>query len=813
MALTEEQSLRQAIAHEEANLATLEQEQQKSRGRLAVLEAKLTALASPISIPPTGPATQPSADIPTTPKEKISLFRKLFRGRNDVYPLLWISSKTGRKGYSPACGNEWVRGICEKPRVKCSECPNQAFLPLGDQVVLDHLQGRHSIGVYPMLKDETCWFLAADFDKESWHDDVAAFVDTCRSLDIPTAVERSRSGNGAHVWFFFDSPVPAVIARRMGCYLITETMAHHHQLAMSSYDRLFPNQDTLPRGGFGNLIALPLQYEPRLAGNSVFLKLDFQPYPDQWAYLSSLKRMAPSTVESIAGEANQRGKVIGVRFSSANDGEQDDAPWERLPSRRSDIKQIAEPVHEKVHAVLAQRLFVNKADLASPLLNQIKRLAAFQNPEFYKKQNMRLSTALTPRVISCAEEFSKHIALPRGCKDELVALLHHYGSRLVIDDQRNNGEPLNVRFSGKLTATQKQAANALSKHETGIFVAPPGIGKTVIGTWLIAERQRNTLVLVHRQPLLDQWVEQLALFFELDSKDIGRIGGGKRKPNGRLDVAMIQSLVRKENVNDLVANYGHVIVDECHHLPAVSFERVLNEVKACFVTGLTATPQRRDGHHPITEMQLGPVRFTIDARNHAVHHPFNHNLIIRETGIKIDDDNLRIQEIYRRLSTDEQRNNLIFNDVLQALEEGRSPIVLTERKEHLEYFADRLRNFTRNLVVLQGGKSAKRRRDDLNQLAAIPDDEERLVLATGRYIGEGFDDARLDTLFLALPVSWKGTLTQYAGRLHRLHPDKTEVCIYDYVDRNVPMLARMFDRRLRGYRAIGYSVQETTSGP
>jgi len=722
--MKKEKSLRQTIAREEANFTTLEQKQQKSRERLATLRAELAAITSAISNP-SASATQPIADIPTTPKEKVSLFRNLFRGRSDVYPLLWVSSKTGRKGYSPACGNEWVRGICEKPRVKCSECPNQSFLPLGEKVVLDHLQGRHSIGVYPMLKDETCWFLAADFDKESWLDDVAAFVDTCQYFDIPTAVERSRSGNGAHVWFFFSSPVSAVVARRMGCYLITETMAHHHQLAMNSYDRLFPNQDTLPRGGFGNLIALPLQYEPRQAGNSAFLDSDFRPHPDQWAYLASLTRMAPSNVESIAGEASRRGKVVGVRISSGNEDEKNEAPWKLLPSRQSETKQITEPVTERVHAVLAQRLFVDIAGLPSSLLNQIKRLAAFQNPEFYKKQNMRLSTALTPRVISCAEEFSKHIALPRGCKDELVALLNHCGSKLVIDDQRNSGEPLNVRFSGKLTAIQKQAASALCKHETGVFVAPPGIGKTVIGTWLIAERQVNTLVLVHRQPLLDQWVEQLALFLELDTKDIGRIGGGKRKPNGRLDVAMIQSLVRKENVSDLVANYGHIIVDECHHLPAVSFERVLNEVKARFITGLTATPQRRDGHHPITTMQLGPIRFTIDARNQASHRSFSHNLIIRETDVKIDDD------------------------------------------------------------------------------------KERLVIATGRYIGEGFDDARLDTLFLALPVSWKGTLTQYAGRLHRLHPDKTEVRIYDYVDRDVPMLARMFERRLRGYRAIGYTIVST----
>ncbi|HID67654.1 MAG TPA: restriction endonuclease subunit R, partial [Roseibacterium sp.] len=460
---------------------------------------------------------------------------------------------------------------------------------------------------------------------------MAAFVDTCRGLGIPTTVERSRSGNGAHVWFFFNSPIPAVSARRMGCYLITETMARRHQLAMSSYDRLFPNQDTLPRGGFGNLIALPLQYEPRQAGYSVFLDEDFQPHSDQWDYLASLTRMAPSTVESIAREAARQRKIVGVRSYSENEDRKAETPWERPPSGQPEKVHITEQAPAEVHAVLAQRLFVNKADLPSPLLNRIKRLAAFQNPEFYKKQSMRLSTALTPRVISCAEEFPSHIALPRGCQDELAVLLKEYGSTLSIDDRRHSGEPLNVQFDGKLTAIQQQAVTILRNHDTGVFVAPPGVGKTVIGIWLIAERQCNTLVLVHRQPLLDQWVAQLALFLGLDAGEIGQIGGGRHKPNGRLDVAMIQSLVRKDRVDDLVANYGHIIVDECHHLPAVSFERVLAEVKARFITGLTATPQRRDGHHPIIEMQLDPIRFSVNARNQAAHRPFNHNLIIRET--------------------------------------------------------------------------------------------------------------------------------------------------------------------------------------
>ena len=810
VALTKKQALIQAIAEEEARLKALTDRCTESRERLASLRAELAARDSE-QVTALSPPIPCNTHVPDSAEEKIALFRKLFRGRDDVYPKLWMSNKTGKKGYSPACRNEWKHGVCKKPQVKCGDCPNQAFLPLTDQAFLDHLQGRHTIGVYPLLRDETCWFLAADFDKESWLGDVSAFVDTCRTFDIPTAVERSRSGNGAHVWFFFSTPVPAVSARRMGCFLITETMSRRHQLTMNSYDRLFPNQDTLPRCGFGNLIALPLQYEPRLAGNSVFLGPGFQPHKDQWAHLASVTRIAPSTVESIARDARQQGKIVGVR--AVNDEATDETPWNHLPSGRPEQTRVMDPVPDKVQAVQAQRLFVDKTGLPSPLLNQIKRLAAFQNPDFYKKQSLRLSTALTPRVISCFEEFSRHIALPRGCRDKLETLLEHYSSNLIVDDQRQSGEPLKLTFNGTLTAIQKQAANALRKHDIGVLVAPPGVGKTVVGAWLVAERQCSTLILVHRQPLLDQWINQLALFLGLDIKEIGRIGGGKHRPNGRLDVAMIQSLVRKDKVNDLVANYGHVIVDECHHLPAVSFERVLAEVKARFITGLTATPQRRDGHHPITAMQLGPVRFTVSARDQAIHRPFHHKLFVRETEFSLnDDENLRIHMLYQQLAADEQRNNMIIDDVLQVLEAGHSPILLTERKDHLEYFANKLRGFTRHLIILRGGKSARKRREDLERLATIPDNEERLVLATGRYIGEGFDDARLDTLFLALPVSWKGTLIQYAGRLHRLHPDKSEVRIYDYVDHNVPMLARMFERRLLGYRAIGYSTKENELG-
>ncbi len=802
------------LAREEAKFAELERAREGARGRVESLRSELAAAAATPapSLPPHPPLER---EAPRTPTEKVSLFRSLFRGRADVFPVRFVSKKTGKPGYAPACSNKWEPGVCLlRTGGRCSDCVNQAFVSVSDQVIIDHLQGRHVIGAYPLLDDETCWFLAVDFDKSSWKEDVVAFAETCRSVGPPVAIERSRSGNGAHAWFFFTAPISANVARRMGCYLITETMSRRHELSMESYDRLFPNQDTMPRGGFGNLIALPLQHEPRQQGNSVFIDDQLDPFADQWAFLASVQRIDPGTVQMVAREATRTGQVIGVRPAKEVDDQALRDPWARSPSRGIALTRFAASLQSEANAVLAQRLFIDKTGLSPPLLNQLKRLAAFQNPEFYKKQRMRLSTAMTPRVIACAEELKQHISLPRGCAFEARKLLEEHGVALAIDDKRQGGTPLELKFNGALTVLQKEMAQALLEHDVGVLVAPPGIGKTVLGTYLVAQRARSTLILVHRKPLLEQWIAQLAIFLDVDEKQIGRIGGGQRKPNGRLDVAMIQSLVDKDQVDDLVAGYGHVVVDECHHLPAFSFERILSEVKARYLVGLTATPQRRDGHQPITQMQLGPVRFQVDARSQAAHRPFDHRLIVRETGFRMagDGHDTGIQEIYRVLANDEARNRRIVEDVIAAIHEGRSPILLTERKDHLEYFNEQLRGFVRHIVVLRGGMTARERQHSADQLASISDTAERLVIATGRYIGEGFDDPRLDTLFLAMPVSWKGTLIQYSGRLHRRHPAKTEVRIYDYVDREVPMLLRMFEKRLTTYRAIGYARGEAPLG-
>ncbi|MFC2008425.1 DEAD/DEAH box helicase family protein, partial [Chloroflexota bacterium] len=550
--------------------------------------ANRSNLVSTTSSPSTTSSVAISNESPLP--EKVRLFRSLFRGREDVFARLWWSRKSQRIGYSPVCSREWNPAYCGRPGVKCGACLNQDYTPVTDEVIQDHLEGRHTIGIYPLLSDETCCLLAADFDKQSWMEDAAAFLETCRQMDIPAVIERSRSGNGAHVWIFFAEAAPASAARKLGCYLLTETMSCCHQLGMDSYDRLFPNQDTLPKGGFGNLIALPLQKGPAEKDNTLFLDETFRPHEDQWAFLSSISLMGLPCLDGVIREAARTGQIIGVRTSSTDEEER---PWAMLPSRRLWESLPAGPLPTEVRIVMGNLIYVDKQELPSPLLNRIKRLAAFQNPEFYKKQNLRLSTALTPRVICCAEDFPRHLAIPRGCLGELQELLESAGIKLDIVDERFQGTEIDVGFHGKLTSTQETAVSEMARYDHGILVAPSGSGKTVVGIYMIAARRRNTLVLLHRRPLMEQWRVQLASFLEVDPSIIGQIGGGKEKRTNLIDVAMLQSLIRKNQVDDVVAGYGQVIIDECHHLPAVTFEQVLRQVKARYVIGLTATPYRR----------------------------------------------------------------------------------------------------------------------------------------------------------------------------------------------------------------------------
>ncbi len=788
-------TLEEEIAEIESRLAELDKERAGLDERLQSLQAKLREALS-------NDQQNKTVSVVLSPEEKIHIFRDLFRGREDVYPKLWTSKKTGAKGYSPVCLKEWQSGVCRKPTVKCSECNNRAFAPVTDSVIRQHLDGQITVGVYPLLEDDTCWFLAVDFDKEEWAKDATAFLVTCQANTIPAYLERSRSGNGGHVWIFFNEPVPAALARQLGEFLITETMEARSELDMKSYDRLFPNQDTLPKGGFGNLIALPLQKVPRGAGNSVFVDGSLAPIPDQWSLLANVSRISFLELTEFLKENIKIKGLLGIRKSQIDE---ETAPWENQSLSERIFKKLTCALPDLITVVMANQLYIKKDGLPSQLITRIKRLASFQNPEFFKKQSMRFSTAKTPRVICCAYEIDSFVAIPRGCLEDLSKLLSINEINIAIDDKRFTGEPTDFAFRGELNPLQERALKEMLKYDTGVFVAPPGVGKTVLGIKLIAKRQVTTLVLVHRKPLLDQWRAQIASFFDMDVKKIGQIGGAKDRATGVIDVAMLQSMDKKDGVDDRIRQYGQIIVDECHHISAVSFERVMMAASARYIAGLTATPYRRDGHQPIITMQCGPIRYSISTKSVAKEAAFRQLLIERQTDFSCEwTEGDHITAIWPLLIADNARNDLICKDVFTVLSEGRSPIILTERKEHLELLKSKLEESVEHLVVLHGGMRAPHRREMLQKLFNTKETETRVILATGPYIGEGFDDPRLDTLFLAMPFSFKGKMVQYAGRLHRQRENKKEIRIYDYVDGKMPIFEKMYKRRLKAYKSLGY---------
>ena len=624
-------------------------------------------------------------------QEKVALFRRLFKGREDIYPRRFVNSKTGKSGYSPVCEHEWKPRVCEKPKIKCGDCLHRAFLPITDQVITNHLAGYDIargvsndfvMGIYPLMKDERCWFLAIDFDKASWQKDVHAFISACRENAIPYSTEISRSGKGAHVWIFFSEPVLAIEARKLGSYLLTQAMDAHPELGFESYDRLFPNQDTLPKGGFGNLIALPLQKKPRNEGHSVFVNDDFMVYADQWSYLSSIQRLSPRELHNLIEKAEQQNTILGVKLPLS---EGDVEPWEISPSRKIKESVIADPLPKSVTIVVSNQIFIDTKNLSTVLQSKIIRLAAFQNPQFYKHQAMRLSTFNTPRIISCAQYYPNHIALPRGCQDDLLKLLDDLKIENIIEDKRFEGNKIeDVQFQGKLTIEQEQVVGKLLEYDIGTLSATTAFGKTVIALNMSAKKQAS------ERPF-DHFVIQRHTDFEIPS--------------------------------------------------------------------------------------------TVSSKHSMTH-------------------------IYQALVNDDLRNQFILNDIKKALFEKRSLLILTERREHVLLLANKIQVFVKNVFVMQGGMDAKKRELLISELQAILPNEEVVIIATGRYLGEGFDYARLDTLFLVMPISWKGTLAQYVGRLHRLYDAKTDVRIYDYVDSKVPMLERMSEKRRIGYKHLGYSFIE-----
>lgn len=744
-----------------------------ARGPAEPWEPRLFAEVAPL----------PSVDAHSAASSKVELFRALFAGRRDVYALRWENTRSGKAGWSPAVRGGWAQ----------ARAPDREYLVLSDEVVAAHLSGELTVGLYPLLTGDACRLLAVDFDGKGWVLDGLAYLDACRGAGVPAALERSRSGNGAHVWIFFSASVPAVSARRLGVCLLREAMTTRAELDLASYDRLFPAQDFMPKGSFGNLIALPLQGACRRHETTVFLDpATLKPYPDQWAFLSGLGRLSLPALESLV--ASMRPVESGP-----------EAVRLRAPSGVP-----APPTPERILAVRGAMLSIERIGLPPALVASLKHLASLSNPEFFEKQRLRLSTWRTPRFIRCYEETLDELRLPRGLQGHIERLVQDAGSSLVLRDACPPGEPAPLRFTGTLNAQQQRVFEATAPYELGILVAPPGTGKTVIACAVIAEHGQRALVIVDRKPLVDQWRAQLHEHLDLPGEMIGRLTGPGKPRSGVVDVAMAQSLSRRDDLEELTHGYGLVIVDECHHLPAVTFEAFVKRIPVRRWLGLTATPYRRDGLEGLIAMHCGPIRSQIPAKA-GPGAALRLELIVHKTDhASASVENLHIQEIFRGLVEDDYRTAMICDDIIEAHCRGRHCLVLTQRTDHVERLCRELRSRGHDPLVLTGGIGQKARHAVLEELSQTIDDGSMLV-ATGSYLGEGFDWPQLDTLFLTFPLAFKGRIIQYVGRVLRASDGKQDVEVHDYVDTQVPVLARMHTKRRSAYASLGFEIPPSTS--
>ncbi len=772
--------------------------------------------------------------------EKIAFVMSLFRGRSDVYAEGYEKkgSKEGKLGYGPRCRLRWVQGACPKlldRKAKCADCDHPDYDPLTSEVVRDHCLGRRkgrgricAVGIY-VVDGDICYLLAADFDGPGWQEAASAYRDVCRRHGLSPAVERSRSGNGAHVWVFFDGPVKAALARRLGEGLISEARDNCTAVSFHSYDRLFPLQDSVGEGSLGSLIALPLQGEAVRRGNSVFVDDQFEVYADQCAYLSSLPKADAAFVASQALEfgENPIGLPKGESRKIAPSRIDAEAP-------RTSPDASCEEVPSAVRVTLADGVRIECKELPPRVVNSLCRIAAFRNPEYSKKLAMHYSVWNIPRVIDLSVLDGDELVLPRGCMDAALATLRDAGTEPFVADGRTDGKRIHARFAGELRETQKPCHDRLVKHDMGVLVAPTGFGKSVIAASVIARHQVNTLIIVPTTALLTQWYESLSQFLQIDDEPpvlrtstgrkakhqpgtVGMIGGGKNLRSGIVDVATHGSLFEKGDVagdyrvKPLVAEYGMVIVDEAQHVGATKLLEVLRAVRSHYVYAMTATPKRDDGLDRILFLECGPLRYEVPVAEQIAEQGMRRLLVPRYSGARPDlEGKPNWHALIDYISSSEDRNHLIATDAVRAMRQGRTPLVLTRRVEHARTLANAIEALAEPLgaavILLVGGDGAALRRQRLEELYSVPSDKPLCVVATGNYVGEGFDLTRLDLLLLAGPVKFDGKVTQWVGRLHRVGENKSEVIVMDYVDVGIPMFDKEWRARVKSYGKLGYQI-------
>lgn len=774
---------------------------------------------------------------PELGSEHASLLYSYFKGRQDVYSL-----RSSKKGYYTQCNNFWKYGICPKrdgTKIKCQDCSSQDYKELKGRVILQHLQGIKEdctdvVGLYPLFPDGSCWFLVFDFDNhdesaepsKEWQQEVNALREMCSVLGIDSLVERSRSGKGAHVWIFFSDPIQASKARKFGESLLRKGAESVSLKNFTYYDRMMPMQDFLPEGKLGNLIALPLQGRALRNGNSAFVDESWNTYKDQWKRLRETRRLSEKEVDDLIELWCPDDDAMSI---FQNDVVEDTAAghtsllFGQTPaSANRDFH--AEDADGSVKIILSDGIYVNKKGLKDRMQNAIRRIAAYSNPQFFQTLKLGFSTKDTPRIVYNGYDEGDYIVIPRGCYDELISQLSVAGVRYDVVDKRQKGRKIDIHFNGDLYSEQQIAAEKMLYNDIGVLAAATAFGKTVLGAYLIAEKKVNALVLVHNVEIMNNWIKDLSSFLTINeelptyttpkgrvkkrSSLIGTFSSQKDSTTGIIDIAMITSLGREDNINELVRNYGMVIVDECHHAAAVTHENVLRAVTARYVYGMSATINRGDKQDKKMFMQLGPIRHRYTAKERAQKQGIGHYIYPRFTRLvdlnQSEDKNP--SDYYRLIMQSELRNMQIVSDVIDCVKRGRTPVVMTKYKEHAQKLYDMLQGVADHVFLLQGGKSLKERAAIREQMAAVRADESLVLVAIGQYVGEGFNYPRLDTMLLAMPISFEGNVEQHAGRLNRDYEGKKDAIIFDYIDQHVPTLKRMYYKRLRAYKKIGYEV-------
>ncbi|MCQ2499613.1 MAG: DEAD/DEAH box helicase family protein [Lachnospiraceae bacterium] len=784
-------------------------------------------------------------------KNHVDYFYYLFKGRSDVYSMRYgkANKKTGKHGYYTQCSNIWKYGICPKKndyQYSCSQCPNQVYKGLTGQALYEHLVGAKEdasdvIGIYPMLPDETINFLVFDFDCHDeavngdddanpdleWMGEVNAFRKICEMNDVPILVERSRSGKGAHIWMFFEKPILAATARKFGAALLTKGAESVNMRSFKYYDRMLPAQDHIPlnqktgKPGLGNLVALPLQGQALKNGNSAFIDENWNAYHHQWECLIAVTKIKTEYVEEKIKLWSSEG-VLGTLCTEFDVSDTDATATEKSkPWDKNKSILHKEDVSCTVEIVVDDKVYICKKNMKPRMQNTFRRMAAFSNPDFYKKAGMGLNVRNISRIISCGYDDGDYICLPRALKDSIIDTLNTSGILYTLTDKRCEGASLDVTFKGELYEEQMRGAEAILSNENGVLAATTSFGKTVVGAYMIAERKVNTLILVHNTEIQKNWIEDLEKFLDIKAELpeyqtktgrikkrkslIGKVYAGHNSLTGIIDVAIFSSLGKGDDINPIVENYGMVIMDECHHGAAQTVEDVVGAAKAKYVYGLTATPKREDGLEKKVFMQFGPIRFRYTAKERALKQGIDHFVYPRFTRL-VSSTDLKVTEANRAVIESEQRNDQIILDVEECLCNGRTPLVLTKYKEHAQLLYKRLEEKADHVYLLQGGGSRKEKDEIRSQMRLVPETESVVLVAIDKYIGEGFNFPRLDTMMLTMPAAAEGNIEQFAGRLHRDYETKQDVIIYDYVDSHIRVLEKMYHKRLRTYKKIGYEI-------